>query len=477
MDEHYAFGGGASATQLHPLVAVWMLIAIVLILTLPRQKAIIPFLLAFFTIPLAQVIVVGGLHFPVVRVLILVGLIRMVLRGKAASGDKFPGGFNSIDGTVVLWALSAFAIASLQWMELQGFVKFAGDFLDALGGYLVVRFLIPDGEAVRRTVKVLAVICVIQGIFMLSEQFTHQNALSFLGAPWPETRVGHVRSAGVMGALFGGTFAGVLIPLFIWLWTAGRSRMAAVAGLIGATVMVFASYSSTSWVAYGAGLVGLCFWPLRKLMQPIRWGIVAALVGLHLVMHGPVWSLIEKVDITGGSSNYHRYMLVDNCIRHFSDWWLLGYRHPGNWGFVMWDLCNQFVAVALTGGLLSLIFYIAIFSRGFGALGNARKRVNGDRHQEWLLWCLGSVLFANVVASFGINYMVQLLLLLFPVLSCISVATSEARQAAVEETEIPSRSQLPSISITVARERGWAFYKNTEVQKRNADLLIEGYRR
>jgi hypothetical protein len=143
----------------------------------------------------------------------------------------------------------------------------------------------------------------------------------------------------------------------------------------------------------------------------------------------------------------------------------------------MWDLCNQFVAVALTGGLLSLIFYIAIFSRGFGALGNARKRVNGDRHQEWLLWCLGSVLFANVVASFGINYMVQLLLLLFPVLSCISVATSEARQAAVEETEIPSRSQLPSISITVARERGWAFYKNTEVQKRNADLLIEGYRR
>ena len=99
MDEHYAFGGGASATQLHPLVAVWMLIAIVLILTLPRQKAIIPFLLAFFTIPLAQVIVVGGLHFPVVRVLILVGLIRMVVRGKAASGDKFPGGFNSIDGT------------------------------------------------------------------------------------------------------------------------------------------------------------------------------------------------------------------------------------------------------------------------------------------------------------------------------------------------------------------------------------------
>ena len=45
----------------------------------------------------------------------------------------------------------------------------------------------------------------------------------------------------------------------------------------------------------------------------------------------------------------------------------------------MWDLCNQFVVVALTGGLLTLVFYIAIFSRSFGAIGTARKLVNGDR--------------------------------------------------------------------------------------------------
>ena len=45
---------------LHPLVAVGMLIAIVLILLLPRKKAIAPFLLAFFNIPLGQVLVLGG---------------------------------------------------------------------------------------------------------------------------------------------------------------------------------------------------------------------------------------------------------------------------------------------------------------------------------------------------------------------------------------------------------------------------------
>ena len=46
------FGGGANATLLHPVVAIWMLIAIVLILILPRKKAIAPFLLAIFTIPI-----------------------------------------------------------------------------------------------------------------------------------------------------------------------------------------------------------------------------------------------------------------------------------------------------------------------------------------------------------------------------------------------------------------------------------------
>src|SRR5271154_271637 len=163
------FGGGATETMLHPLVAAWMLIAVVMILVLPRQKAIIPFLLAFFTIPLAQVIVVGSLHFPVERILVLAGLARIVMSAKSS---KFPGGFNRIDTVFVLWTVSALVVNSLQWMELQAFIKLSGDFLDALGGYLVARFLIPDGEAIRRTAKVLAVLCVFQGACMLGEQFT-----------------------------------------------------------------------------------------------------------------------------------------------------------------------------------------------------------------------------------------------------------------------------------------------------------------
>jgi hypothetical protein len=442
--KNLVFGGGAGETVLHPLAAVSMLISIALILTLPRNKVIVPFLLSFFTIPLGQVVVFGGLHFPVLRILILAGLARVIAHRGSASEGRFPGGFNALDTVVVLWTVSSLIIISLQWMELQPLIKFVGDFLDALGGYVVARFLIPDREGLLRTVKVLAFICAIQGVCMLTEQFTRQNVFAFLGANSPTVREGHVRSEGALGTLYGGTFAGVLIPMFLWLWAEKRSRMAAWVGLAGATLMVFASYASTSWLAYGAGLVGLAFWPLRKQMRLVRWGIVAMLVGLHIVMHGPVWSLIEHIDLTGGSSSYHRYMLVDNCIRHFGDWWLLGYKDYGSWGYDMWDLCNQFVAVALTGGLISLVLFIMIYSRSFGAIGNAGKLVSGDRKQEWLLWCLGAVMFANVVASFGINYMVQLQTFLFTILACVSAAAFGAKQVAQQSVDVPIEERLSS---------------------------------
>src|SRR4051812_4112399 len=105
--QNLRFGGGASETILHPIVALWMLIAVVLILILPRNKAIVPFLLAFFTIPLAQVVVLGALHFTVLRILILTVLARMAANIRPTSERRMPGGFNSLDRVVVLWSISA----------------------------------------------------------------------------------------------------------------------------------------------------------------------------------------------------------------------------------------------------------------------------------------------------------------------------------------------------------------------------------
>jgi hypothetical protein len=455
--EHLQFGGGAEETAIHPLVLVYLLIAILLVLILPRRKAITPFLIAFFTIPLGQVFVMGGFHFTALRILILAGLARRVFSVRKSSDGKNVVGFGGVDWPVLFWSISAAVCFCLEYRETGALVRQAGNLIDTLGGYLVVRFLIPDREAMLRTFKTLAAVSVILGICMVAEQIVHRNVFGYLGGISVDVvvRNGKLRSGATLGCLHAGAFAGVLIPVFVWLWKEGKSRMVASAGLLGATAMVFTSNSSTSYMAFGASFVGLAFWPLRNRMRLVRWGLVCMLVGLHMVMKAPVWALIQRIDLTGSSSGSQRYELVDMTIRHFSDWWLLGTKAYVDWGWDSWDLCNQFVAVALTGGLLTLIFYLAIFKVSFSSIGTARRLVAGIREQEWLLWCLGSSLFATVVAHFGINYMAQLIMGFFPLVASIFVATSEARQTVLEPVKIaddppvvpfPTRSR-PKLSI------------------------------
>ena len=163
----------------------------------------------------------------------------------------------------------------------------------------------------------------------------------------PIYRMGTSALRATLGCLYAGAFSGVLIPLFIWLWRDRKSRMVPSPVLPGLPLMVYTSYSSTSWMAVMGGFLGLAFWRFRKKMRLIRWGFVGILVGLQMVMKAPVWALIARVDLTGSSSGYQRYQLVDMTIRHFSEWWLIGTPNYVNWGWDSWDLCNQFAAVAL----------------------------------------------------------------------------------------------------------------------------------
>jgi len=435
------FGGGPADSTILPLMAVSLLIACVLILTLPRQKAIVPFLVACFIIPLSQVVVLGSLHFSPIRILVLVALAR---RASFSRRDKYPGGFNTVDRAAILWSITAVVAFFLEFPRTAAVIQGLGILADTFGGYLAARFLIPDGETLRRAIKVLAVICVVEGVPMIAEQIIRINAFGYFAGVSVASalRDGSVRASGTMGALTAGPFAGALIPLFLWLWKARKSRKIAIAGLFGATAMVVTPNSSTPLLALGGSLVGLAFWPLRKQMRLVRWALLLTLIALHLVMKAPVWALIARIDLTGSSSSWQRFQLVDMTIRHFRDWWLIGTPNYVNWGWGSWDLCNQFAAVALTGGLVPLIFYIAIFKGSFGKIGTARKAVAGDRAKEWFLWCIGADLFSTFVSHWGMNYLGMLLMSLFVLLAMISVATSEARQPMAQKVETQDQEQF-----------------------------------
>lgn len=439
--------------MLHPLVAVATLITIVLILTLPRKYVLVPFLLNVFLVPLGQVIVLGGVHFTIYRIITLFGCARLIREKASSQGRLLPGGFNPIDRAFVSCTLFTALAIVLLYQEQQALINQFGMLIDALGGYFVLRVMVQDNEDIRRAVKVFALIATVTAICMMNEQITYTNIFGYLGGVsiWPAMREGKIRSQGAFSVyVTAGTFGGSILPFFLWLWTTGKSKATAALGVISATVITITSDTSTAVSAYAAGILALCFWPLRRRMREVRWAIVITLVSLHLVMKAPVWALIQRVDFTGSSSGYFRYMIVDNAIRHFSDWWLIGTKDFANWGFDMWDLSNQYVSTALAGGLVSLVFFIATISRSFGKLGTARKRVEGDPKQEWFLWFLCAALFADVAGFIGISYYDQTQVVWYALLAFICAAAAE-----VERSYLPHAQVAPAPTYAIDAPANW----------------------
>lgn len=426
---HYRFGGGATSTILNPWVAIATLLAVFLILWRPRREAIVPFLLAIFLIPKGQVLVIAGLHFFVYRLILLAGLSKWMISKRSS---PLVGGFNRLDRLVTLLAFSCLIVFSLQWREAQAVIKVTGDFLDTMGGYFALRFLIRDRQDIRKVIEVFAFVAVINGICMVYEQRTAVNVFGLLGgtAAVPEVRAGAIRSQGVFQhSILAGTFGATTMPLLVCLWSEKKSRVMAFLGLIGTLAMTVTPHSSTTLGTYAAGVFALCLWPLRGQMRTIRFGILAAVIGLQIVMKGPVWSLLEHINLTGSSENYHRYQLIDTFIRHFSDWWFLGTRDNGSWGWKMMDTSNQYVTYGVSGGLIAFVLFIAVVSRAFGMIGDERKLVSGNSKEEWFIWCVGAAMFAHVVAYFGIDYFDQMQFAWLALLAMISALSAEVTEA------------------------------------------------
>ena len=421
-----AFGGGATATVLHPAVLVGLILISVLILLLPRKYVIVPILIGIFLIPQGQQVYALGVHWLASRIIILVGLVR-VLMVKLTSKDRlFVGGFSGIDSAFLGCVICESVAVVLLYMQTPALVNQIGFLIDFLGGYCVLRVAIQNEADIYRALKVLGVLAFVLALVMVREQLTYQNIFGLLGGVPLTTQVrdGKVRSQAVFQhPLTAGAFGATLLPLFFLLWTKGKSKSIAAIGLVGSTAMTLCSNSSTSILAYAAGLFALCLWPLRRRLRTIRWAAVILLISLHLVMKAPVWMLIARVDLTGSSSGYHRAELVDQFIRHFGDWWMIGTKDAVNWGEDLWDAQNEYVSVGETGGLLAFIFFITMISRVCARIGNARKLCK-DREQEWFIWFFGAALFSNLVAFFGVNYFDQTKVSLFVLLTMIAAATA-----------------------------------------------------
>jgi hypothetical protein len=454
--DHFFLGGGAGETLMGPVGAFMILIAIVLMFALPRKYVVIPILLAVFLVPRGEVVVIGGSHFPPDRIIALFGLAKLIWLRYSSRISVFADGLNSID-KAFLWSTLAHSVAFiLIWKETAAVTNQMGYLLGEMGLYVVLRFLIRDRQDVYRVLKVLSVIAVINAVGMMYEHLRVQNLFGVIigGVDTvPLIREGKIRSQGAFGhAILAGTYGAMLLPLFVVLFIHGKSKVLGAIGAISAMVMVLTSASSTPLMAMFGVIVGTCFWPLRKSMRIVRWVVALTLLALHLVMKAPVWFLIARVDMVGGSASFDRANLIDVFVRHFWDWWLIGTRDIGSWGWSMWDLSDMYVSQGESGGLVALVFFIAIICRSFSRLGKMRKTAKGIK-QQWLFWLFGTALYANVMAFFGVSYWDQMGAAWLALLAMISVVTMPTPKKKVEIDTLPAAE--PELALASSFDAGW----------------------
>jgi hypothetical protein len=406
--QHYF--GAAGQTEIHPAALVILLVAGIMLLVLPRKYVFIPLLVAAVFIPFDQQVMLGSIHLTLTRILIFMAWIRVLTMRFMGGGPRMPR-WTALDTLFATYYAIGTVTFYFLWGDVGAIVNRVGMLYNAIGIYFFMRYVVRDSRDIDRATKTFAWIMLILAGFTLNEQFTGRNIFSMFGGvpEHTEVRDGRTRSQGPFAhTLTAGTMGATAVPLLIGLWWQGKKNWkTALMGAAAATIVAFSSMSSTPFIVVAVGIFALCMWSLRRYLKWFRWATVALLLSMHLVMKAPVWALIERIDLTGSSSSYHRYELVDQFIHRFWEWCLLGTTHTSEWGWDMWDTINSYVAAGTDGGLIGFLLFLAILTTAFWQLGKARRRWAASPEHARRVWVFGSLLFAHAVAFFGIGYFDQ----------------------------------------------------------------------
>jgi O-antigen ligase len=170
-----------------------------------------------------------------------------------------------------------------------------------------------------------------------------------------------------------------------------------------------------------------------------RFAVLAGVVGLQLVMRSPVWHLFTRFNLVGGSTGWHRYYLIDEAIKHFDEWALLGTPSTAHWGRGLLDVTNQYVGEAVRGGLAGLLLFLFLVVLGFRAVGRIWRSAWPDRASVALAWSLGVSLLTQCVSFFSVAYFDQSSIIWFIVLACLASMSTAPRTEAKRADRTPSK--------------------------------------
>jgi hypothetical protein len=421
-----------------PFGAVVFALDAITLLALPRRWATLAIIVGCCYMTRAGV-QIGPATFTALRMLIVVGLLRVFLRG------EWRLRLNGLDGWMIAWGTCLIVSVAFHKDASAQLLNRFGLTFDAWGLYFLFRMFCQSQEDLTRLARILAVAFVPLAIEMLIEKATAHNFFSLLGGvpEVPMIRDGKVRASGPFDlCILAGTIAAASLPLILSLWKSHRKT--ALAGCAAALGMVVASTSSGPILTAAWGVFGLMLWPYRSRTRLMRWGLVVAYVALDLVMKDPAYYVMARIDLTGSSTGWHRARLIQEAIRHWSEWWLTGTDYTRHWMpyGIPWsdahvDITNHYLEMGVLGGLPLMFLFVAVVAKAFSLIGASVQDEGQPAAANFMAWAVGSMLLAHAVTFLSVSYYDQSVTFVF-----LTLAVAAGLQSAV--AAVPVVVRLPS---------------------------------
>jgi hypothetical protein len=449
----------SNQTNLHPLAGVAMCVLGLAMVLVPRRYATWPMIFMACFIAPAQRVVIATVDFDLLRIMVMFGWARVILRAEYA--DMF---WRPLDKLIIVWSLYHTTTITLLSGGFSGFLNAAGDSFDALGMYFLFRALIRDWGDVKRAVSGFIWASIPVAAAFVVESRTGRNLFAFLGGvpAFTLVRDDRLRCQGAFAhPILAGCFWASVMPLMaVQLLLPGRKLMPLVGCATSLFVIVLCN-SSTPLAGLTLAVIALPFYFLHRHMRLVRWCILLSLLCLHfLLMKAPVWHLLSRIDLSGGSANWHRQNLIDQAVKHWHEWWLVGSSvGSAHWSFGTVDVTNLYIVQCLHGGLALLALFLTVISLGFRDVGHMLRCWQHDRAGRYIAWALGICLLIHVMNFVGVSYFGQINLVWYQLLAVISslaagagvvrvgIAAAPAARAVVAAPAVwPRRRPRPSRS-------------------------------
>ncbi|MCA8960440.1 MAG: hypothetical protein KDC38_08000 [Planctomycetes bacterium] len=420
-----------NATTLHPIGAALFFCLAAGMFLLPRRFMGLPIFALVCFVTTAQRVSIAGLDFDLLRLMILVGHFRIFWRSEFLHFRWKP-----IDIAIVTWGIVGtitYLVSHSDFMDLSqtgvspltkaAAVYRSGQLFDQFGLYFLFRLMLRDWEDVEAAIRCLIWVSIPLAFTFLYEKQTEHNPFAIFGGVPEHTlvRSGRARAQGAFShPIIAGVFFATMLPFVVVRWLKPQgNRREAFFGIFAFLTIVYSCSSSTPIMAIGFALAAAMMYPFRRYLGFFRWSVFGFLVLIHFARDKPVWHLIARVNIIGGTG-WHRFHLMDQWIKRWDEWFLFGTKDTVHWGWGLGDVTNEYVAESVRGGFFELLCFMTILLLCFQAIGRLGRLNEPRRYDFFCVWAIGCALFSHVMSFISVSYFGQAKVVWFFLLATIS---------------------------------------------------------